>query len=441
MESRLQELFQKYLSNQYSEQELDELLRYFELAEDEANLRENIRKEIHRLEVIPDQEERIDHLVAGVKQKLHDRIQPPEKPVKQLSPHKQYRWSYMKYYAAAAIIVALATALYLYRGDLFVNRKTNIVNQEILPGYNQATLTLADGTKVELDSAKRGIQIRDEDISYNDGTKIAAKTIVPDPLRSSGSTLRSENRNSSIVNSTMLTLSTPKGGQYQIILSDGTKVWLNAASTLKYPSRFSGDRREVSLEGEAYFEVNNNPSIGAMQDNRKSYLVNRKSNVPFVVKSRNQEILVLGTKFNVTAFNDEKETKTTLVEGKVQVKSQNLKLKTYNLQLLTPAQQAVVKGDSLTVSKVDITRELAWKDNKFSFDNKPFTQIMAELSRWYNIEVLYEGKIPEPEFFGGIYRSNTLSTVMALLEANGIRYRLEGRKMIIMQAKKGGEKP
>ncbi|SEN06406.1 FecR family protein [bacterium A37T11] len=320
-------------------------------------------------------------------------------------------------WAAAAILLLASIGIYLF--------KYYTPTADIKPGYNQATLTLADGTTVDLDSAKRGIQIRDEDISYNDGTKIGAKTIV--------------NRNSSIVNSTMLTLSTPKGGQYQIILSDGTKVWLNAASTLKYPSRFCGDRREVFLEGEAYFEVNNNPSIDGMQDNRKSSAGARVPRVPFIVKTPKQEVHVLGTSFNLSAYPTETSEKTTLVEGKVQVRSKNLKLKTYNIQLLAPMQQAVVNGDNLTISEIDINNELAWRNNKFSWAGKTFSQIMDELARWYNIDIKYQGPIPELGFYGGAKRNQNLSFVLHILESAGITYKLEGRTLTILGKKSRGQ--
>ncbi|SEN01453.1 FecR family protein [bacterium A37T11] len=307
------------------------------------------------------------------------------------------------YYIAALFIVALATALYFYRSNPIVHRKSTLVN-EIGPGRNRATLTLADGTKVALDTAQKEIIVQNEEVKYNSGTLIVT-------------------RKSDIVNSQLLTLSTPKGGQYQVILEDGTKVWLNAASTLKYPSKFSGDKREVFLEGEAYFSVNYKASAG-----------DRVPRVPFIVKTKKQSVTVLGTEFNVAAFADEKETKTTLVEGKVQVRSQNLKLKTYNLKLLQPNQQAVVKGDSLTVSKADVRRETAWRNGYFDFNHKNFGQVMRELARWYDLDVVYEGSIPNIQFYGDLNRSSNFAVVQALLESNKINYRLEtGNKLIIMK--------
>ncbi|SEM31287.1 FecR family protein [bacterium A37T11] len=329
--------------------------------------------------------------------------------------------------AAAILLIALATALYFYPG-ISVNHKSTLIT-EIAPGGNQATLTLADGTMVELDSAQSGIIVNDKDIKYSDG-KLVQNVILPAPSAVSGSEETSL--------PTSLTLSTPKGGQYQIILSDGTKVWLNAGSKLMYPSKFTGNQREVVVEGEAYFEVNNETA-----GDRVSVAGARVSRVPFVVKTRNQQILVLGTSFNVTAFANEKETKTTLVEGKVQVRSENLKLKTYNLQLLAPNQQAVVKGDNLTVSKVDVDSELAWRNNRFSFENKTFTQIMNEMGRWYNFEVKYEGPIPTDRFMGDAYRTDKLSTVLRFLKSSELDYRIEakdnGDHTLVIINKRGGK--
>ncbi|SEN94134.1 FecR family protein [bacterium A37T11] len=329
---------------------------------------------------------------------------------------------------AALLIAAIAIGLYFYQSTK---------NQPIIaPGYNQATLTLADGTKIALDSAQSGIVVNDENIKYSNGNNVLAKkgrgSGAPGKSHQSGEMLNQ------VQHDALLQLSTPKGGQYQVILPDGTKVWLNAASTLKYPSKFTGDRREVVLEGEAYFEVNNNPSIGAMQDNRKSYVVNRKSNSSFIVKSRNQEITVLGTTFNVTAFNDEKETKTTLIEGKVQVRSENLQRKTFNVKLLSPHQQAVVKGDSLTVSKVDVERISAWKNGYFKFDGN-IHSIMDQISRWYDVAVVYSSGVNQQvELIGNISRYKNLGEVLEALEATGkVHFRVENadkaeRRVLVM---------
>ncbi|SEM08204.1 FecR family protein [bacterium A37T11] len=298
------------------------------------------------------------------------------------------------YWAAAAILlVALATALYFYQSSSIVNRKSEFVN-DVPPGYNQATLTLGDGTKVELDSAQRGIIIEDKNIKYQSG-----KSLPGVKLSGEGG---KEGKGAETSLPTSLTLSTPKGGQYQVILEDGTKVWLNAASTLKYPSRFSGNSREVFIEGEAFFEIK--------EDKTK----------PFKVISKNQEILVLGTSFNVAAYSDETNERTTLIEGKVRVKTQNLKRKTYNVKLLSPAQQAILNGDSLTVSRVTVESETAWRNNLFIFHNEPLESIMAKVARWYNVKIIYT--YPEAKqllFWGEVSRATPISSVLKNLEMTG----------------------
>ncbi|SEM54194.1 FecR family protein [bacterium A37T11] len=325
-------------------------------------------------------------------------------------------WAY-----AALFLLATATALY-FNTSLFVNRKSTIVIHEILPGHNQATLTLADGRKVALDSGQSGIIVQDEDIKYNNGRKIEGvghKAEGPGVPGSKTSPKSGEMLNQ-VQHDALLQLSTPKGGQYQIMLPDGTKVWLNAATTLKYPNRFSGNTREVFLEGEALFEVNNKTAG------------DRVPRVPFIVKTPKQEVLVLATSFNLSAYSNETSEKTTLVEGKVQVRSENLKRKTYNIQLLKSKQQAVVTGDSMTVSTVDINRETAWKNGTFDFTGKNLEQVMKELSRWYNIEVVYKNQqIPSMTFVGTMSRNNNLSQVLEILKTTKVKFNVEGRKLII----------
>ncbi|SEM26313.1 FecR family protein [bacterium A37T11] len=336
--------------------------------------------------------------------------------IQQHFPEKRIRLVSWYYTIAALLIVGAAVSFYF----LIVSKSETpqghpIVQTEIRPGYNQATLTLADGTKIDLDSAKAGIQVNDEAINYNDGTKIKAGT-----------------RHSTTITYNLLT--TPKGGQYQIILSDGTKVWLNAQSTLKYPSRFSEDKREVFLEGEAYFEVNNNPSIGAMQANRKSNLVPHKSNAPFIVKSKNQAVLVLGTEFNLAAYADEKSTKTTLVSGAIQVATYDGKgsLNPSTQQQLLPGQRSEVKDGQIKISAANIKAETSWRNGRFDFQDMTFEEAMRQLARWYDLEITYKGKTPDIEFFGGLNRNHNFSTVKELLKNNQVPYRLEGHHLIIL---------
>lgn len=340
-------------------------------------------------------------------------------------PQKHNRWSISLWIPAAAVLLlAILTALYVYPG-LVLHRNAKIVN-EIRPGGNRATLTLADGTKINLDSAKAGIQIKDKDISYNDGTMLGAKSIVnPKAVNDANG------KQQTINNTPILTLTTPKGGQYQVILEDGTKVWLNAASSLKYPAKFTGDKREVELEGEAYFEVaKSDPGRPA------SLLRPEKAKSLFVVKSRGQEIIVLGTEFNVAAYADETSVKTTLVNGTVQVsvhdRSNNGPILN---KRLSPGEQAIVSTKGMiSKHKADLESEISWKNGYFSFKDEPLQDIMRKLSRWYNIEIAYEGPVPADLYNGTVGRDKGIKQVLNILSATQtVHFSIEGRKVIVMK--------
>jgi ferric-dicitrate binding protein FerR (iron transport regulator) len=203
------------------------------------------------------------------------------------------------------------------------------------------------------------------------------------------------------------TLSTPKGGQYQLILPDGSKVWLNAASSIRYPTAFVGNSRIVEITGEAYFEVMHN------------------SKVPFEVKTRSQVIEDIGTSFNVNAYTDEAAIRTTLLEGAVKVDNVVLK----------PGEQAEADNGTqkITVIKgVDIQRAVAWKNGIFSFKDADLKTVMRQLARWYNVDVEYEGAVPGGSFGGDIGRGLTLSQVLEGLAETRVKYKItEGNKIII----------
>lgn len=248
---------------------------------------------------------------------------------------------------AAAIFLFVAVGLGYY---FFASNKPTVDNvhvvYDVAPGGNKATLTMPDGRTLELSSQKDGI-VMGNALTYRDGTFLAAADI----------------RGNGDANSGFSVLSTPVGGQYQVTLADGTKVWLNAASTLKYPVQFSDSSRVVELDGEAYFEVAK---------------VRRKA--PFLVKTQRQVINVLGTTFNVCAYADEPNTKTTLVEGKVSLTSHGEKLQ------LLPGEQGVSDDrNHLTKKEVDVFESVAWKDNLFVFNETELRTAMNQLNRWYNL--------------------------------------------------------
>lgn len=309
------------------------------------------------------------------------------------------RWSRRLQYAAALLITVVA-AWYVWEDRAVDEPSTNlVVEKDIPPGGNKATLTLADGRTIDLSEAQSGIVVGDG-IAYLDGSEVFetgdGKLEAEDSLHT-GRTIDD------------LRLTTPKGGTYQITLSDGTKVWLNAASTLKYPSRFDGAERVVEVEGEAYFSV--------AKDKRR----------PFKVISGSQQIEVLGTEFNVSAYADEKDVKTTLVEGSIelQVNSSGKRM------ALVPGEQSVLKGGEVNKRKVDVGPYIAWKDGNFNFDNTALADMMKQMSRWYGVDVVYENGVPNERFSGAMSRNVSLQTVLELLRVSEINYRIESNTLII----------
>lgn len=296
-------------------------------------------------------------------------------------------------YAAAILLVATIAGFFAvvdFRQPIGSHRKTDIA-----PGGNKATLVLADGTSVDLSAAQSGIIVTDAGISYQDG---ASLRLPPTEA---------------------FVLATPRGGTYRVTLPDGSKVWLNASSTLKYPSRFDGEERVVELTGEAYFEVRQQT-----QDNRRQTLF-----VPFLVKTNGQTVEVLGTQFNISAYADEPETKTTLVEGAVRL----LAGATGEQVLLAPGEQGTLTSNSLSKQQVDIQQFTAWQAGYFAFSNTPIDAVMRQLERWYDIEVRYEGGvIPADRFDGEISRELTLQQVLNGLATTRINYRIEGNTLTIL---------
>jgi len=294
---------------------------------------------------------------------------------------------------AAALILLGGAAVYMYQISIRQVPIYDIALMDVPPGGNRAKLTLADGQAIDLREDQRGIVVGDESITYADGAVL-------------------ETLSNEVVDqqtATVLELSTPKGGTYQVALADGTQVWLNAASTLRYPARFGNDSRIVEVSGEAFFHVADDPKR------------------PFRVISNGQEIEVLGTQFNLSAYADEPQTSTTLVEGKVR-----LSLEQNKHIYLTPGEQALVVSGELKKHRVHPDQYIVWKDGWVIFQDKTFDQIMREVERWYDVDVRYEGAIPSEVGYGMAKRTENLSVVLKLLESGGIRFRLDNRTLTIL---------
>jgi transmembrane sensor len=298
--------------------------------------------------------------------------------------------------AVAATVLVVAGAGWWWKQEPMVEKAHQVATapkkkNDVQPGHNGAILTLADGTKKVLDS-------------LSDGTiALQGKTVV----RLQGGTLAYSATGADAA-ITYNTMSTPRGRQYRLVLPDGTRVWLNAASSLTFPTVFNGANREVRLEGEAYFEIEH--------DKR-----------PFRVLTATQRIEDIGTHFNISSYSDEPATVTTLLEGAV----------TVNGRLLKPGQQgSTTTGagmESVRVDQANIVQAVAWKNGAFSFSDARLPEILRQLARWYNVDVEYRGPVAARTFSGDIGRDLTLAQVLRVLTKSHIRYQIDdGHRLVIL---------
>ncbi|HET8827821.1 MAG TPA: FecR family protein, partial [Pelobium sp.] len=304
--------------------------------------------------------------------------------------------------AASIIAVLFTTGIYFYvqnqKTSSFIIGKTKVDN-DILPGGNRATLVLSDGSKIVLEDAENGLIKKEGSAEIN---KLNTSLVYK---------ISGEKAASNVYN----TVSTPNGGQYQIQLEDGTRVWLNAASSLRFPIAFTGKERIVELKGEAYFEVAKNDKL--------PFKVNiHNDNI-----SKMMQIEVLGTHFNVLAYADE-DFKTTLTEGSVSVSSQS-----QQRLVLKPGEQSILTNSGkMKVKAANIKEALAWKNGLFVFDRENIGSIMKKLSRWYNIDVEYASGLADKEFVGTISRNENLSEVLKMLALTGtVEFDVKGKKIIV----------
>ena len=305
---------------------------------------------------------------------------------------------------AAMFIITISFVLYFNQSKHLVLEDTRGLKEkisfDILPGINKAVLTLSDGDKVLLENEnpeiidkKSGAIIKinkDGFLFYNNPTLIKTKTVYN-------------------------TIETPRGGQYKILLPDGTRIWLNAGSTLKYPLNFEKHHRKVELSGEAYFEVSKNELR------------------PFIVYSDNQSVQVLGTNFNISTYRDDSSSKTTLLEGSVKVTRSNSK----NYKVIIPGQQSEISKnlkDSITIKQVDLDAVIGWKDGYFIFDDEPLESILTKISRWYDVEIQYSDLIPNRHlaYSGTISKYSKVSKVLKKLElTESVHFKIDGRRIMV----------
>jgi transmembrane sensor len=408
-------LFQKYLRNECSPEEVDQLLDWLANPSHQDGQRELIRQELtagmmkepSEVEPASFPKEWDRRLVA-----IFERVD-----ARRAQPAIRYRLGWLRVAAAAVVGILLAGSVLwvVYHNPDRSPALVQHFRKDAMPGGERALLTLADGQKITLDSAASGQIAQQGNTSVQ---KSSTGQLTYNMLKA--------NPTATLYN----TLTTPRGGQYQLRLPDGSHVWLNAASSITYPVSFPTKDREVTITGEAYFEIAKDKSR------------------PFHVKANGMEVQVLGTTFNINVYADEPQQQTTLLEGSVRVDvagAQSLVGVNTNKNkpsvVLKPGQQVqLIVGENANngnkpfkvVTDADIEETLAWKNGEFVFNRLDMAAILRQVSRWYDLDIVNPAQPVHRTFSGIVSRNSNLSEVMKILEQAGIRFRIEGKKLILL---------
>jgi transmembrane sensor len=386
------ELISRYLRGDLNYEEHEQFRKWLE--EDVAHQKllesleneETVARELHFFSSV-------DKQVAwqNVTRKIHESPQQRSRP-------------FVKYWrsVAAAMLVGLLSYVafeytYINKRSKFAKMDAPVEKNDILPGGNKATLTLADGSVVFLEELTNGM------VKEENGIRISKKDgqVVYEILNQEGSGEITYN-----------TIRTPVGGQYHVVLPDGSKVWLNSESSLYFPTAFTGSQRIVALTGEGYFEIAKNEKM------------------PFLVKASKTTVEVLGTHFNLMSYANEGASRATLMEGSVKVSNGT------NNRIISPGEQAVI-GDHIQVKSVDPDEAVAWKNGFFQFESQSLSSILRQLKRWYGVEVENEELIPNKHFTAVISRNTPLDQVLKMLEMSGeLKFRVDGKKIVIEESNK-----
>lgn len=391
--SYYKEILERYLKNNCTPAEANTFFAFLKENESNRLLIRQLKEEFEHLPVpygtTGDYSSRV---LSNLLHKINEEV-----PVVQMSKRM---WPKI---AAAAAVIAVLLSGYLFftkrAADKEIARIETIQQKfknDVTPGGDKAILVLGNGQTIVLDSAANGT------LTNQGNTKIFKLNSGQLSYAQGNAAKNTEVLFNSIV--------TPRGGQYQVILPDGSSVWLNASSSLRFPTAFAGKERRVEITGEAYFEVAKNTKM------------------PFIVKINNgTEVEVLGTHFNIMAYQDEITMKATLLEGAINMRNGS------DIQKLKPGQQAQLTQNKLQlVNDVDLDQAIAWKNGLFDFNDDVVPDIMRQLSRWYDIDVAYEGKIPEGHYVGSVRRKSNISEVLKMLEvAGGIHFEIQGKKIIV----------
>ncbi len=379
MEESIYILFQKYLAGEASSEELKMLRDYFQAGDDnelDILIREHLNADDNYIDL---SEKRIaDNIV--------DERWATIAAITTANEKKKFPWLRGATIASLLIGSLLGAMYYLTRPEPDHPELASIYGSDVLPGSNKATLILADGSKIELDNNTNGIEIKDQKIVYNNGALVSENKAVSTAV-----------------------LQVPRGGIYRLTLADGTKVVLNSGSSLSYPLHFSDSVRLVHLQGEGYFEVS--------PDRTK----------PFKVRSAGQTLTVLGTHFNVQAYDGE-PTETTLLEGKVSLNSIGINGNT----ILAPGQQAIKRNNKYQVKQVNAKEATAWVNNLFVFNNIPLSQIFKHIERWYDVDIIFSPTLADESYLMEIPKDRKLSEVLsAISDLTGLKFNIEGRRVTV----------
>ena len=397
-ESRLHYLFYVYFNKSATETEREELYVLLALSENDDQFKNLLTEAWDQFsgELKPKDDEQAEKILSGILLKVSQEL-----PITMVTQRKSFTWSRV---AAVVVTVLAFSAIFTWSkfkqpGLSIAGSKefSGIKKELIVPGGNKAILTLSDGTSISLDSTRLGKLVKQGNAMV---TNLQSSTLSYDTEK--------EDAGEVVYN----TVSTSSGGQYQVILADGTKVWLNASSSIHFPTVFIGDERLVAVTGEAYFEV-------------------AKSAVkPFNVITGEVKVTVLGTHFNIMAYKDESTINTTLLEGSVKISKGAIN------KLLVPGKELRIgaRGEMKTV-EANIDEVMAWKNGWFQFDGYDIEKVMRQVSRWYNVAVVYGGEIPGGHFTGMVSRSNNIEQVLKIMEAGGVGFKIEGRKIVVYTVK------
>lgn len=380
--TRILSLIEKFEQGRATDEEMQELEVWFRSFDDNPDITEALAAE--------HQQKAKSALFGRINSKIDDKL------VKELEPIQRkpaLLWARIMIAATVLVVVSVGAYFMLNRNRPVEQTAANLAS-DFAPGSKKAILTLGNGQRITLNDAKNGKLAKQ-------GNAIIRKTDENEVVYQ-----QNGNDQTALIN----TLATPRGGEYHLTLADGTKVWLNTASSITYPSSFTGNFREVEISGEVYFEVAHN------------------ADKPFHVKTGTQTVEVLGTHFNINAYDKQNALRTTLLQGSVAIASAGQR------KLLKPGEQAVWTGSNIAVNSAELDEVMAWRDGFFDFTDADIHTVMQEFSRWYDLDIVFDGPQTRETFTGRLPRSWSFAKVMKLMESfKSTHLTVEGRRIMVRQ--------